>query len=91
MCEQLDKESGFEQPVESWFWPKSEDEAAATEEENEEEEDEECDFEPHEQLQMLTGYLRTEYLYCLWCGTKFDGGEDLGQNCPGDTREAHDD
>ena len=36
----------------------------------EEEEEDECEFEPHEQLHMLTQYLRMWYLYCLWCGTK---------------------
>ena len=56
----------------------------------EEEEEEECEFEPHEQLHMLTQYLRMWYMYCLWCGTKFEDGDDLGANCPGDTRELHD-
>ena len=30
------------------------------------------------------------YLYCLGCGTKFEDADDLSANCPGDTREAHD-
>jgi hypothetical protein len=41
-------------------------------------------------FQFLTTYLRMEYLYCLWCGTKFENADDIGKNCPGDTREIHD-
>ena len=34
--------------------------------------------------------LRMWYLFCLWCGTKFEDRDDLQSNCPGDTRELHD-
>jgi hypothetical protein len=49
------------------------------------------DFEPDEMLSMLTGYLRSEHLYCLWCGITFSDVEDLNSHCPGGTREDHDD
>ena len=48
------------------------------------------EFEPEEMLSMLTGYLRSEHLYCLWCGITFSDPEDLTSNCPGPTREDHD-
>ena len=49
------------------------------------------DFEPDEMLSMLTGYLRSEHLYCFWCGITFSDVEDLNSHCPGGTREDHDD
>lgn len=30
-----------------------------------------------EKLQILTAYLREEYLYCIWCGTAYDGKENF--------------
>ena len=49
------------------------------------------EFEPEEMLSILTGYLRSEHLYCLWCGITFSDVEDLNSNCPGPTRDDHDD
>ncbi len=93
-CQQLDQDQGVAEPAEVWFWPK----APKTSEEEEEggvplqeEEEEEPELEADEQLSILTGYLRREYLYCLWCGCHFSDFEDMSANCPGDDREAHDD
>jgi hypothetical protein len=49
------------------------------------------DFEPDEMLSILTGYLRTEHLYCVWCGITFSDAEDLNGHCPGKGRDDHDD
>merc|ERR1712059_26163 len=60
-------------------------------EEEEEEEEEEELFSPSEKLEMLVTYLRTEHLYCLFCGISYEDTEDMEQNCPGPGREDHDD
>lgn len=48
------------------------------------------EFLPEEQLQMITEYLRSQYLYCLWCGITFSDSKDMCSTCPGFTREDHD-
>ena len=48
------------------------------------------EFLPEEKLQMITEYLRSQYLYCLWCGITFSDLEDMNSSCPGLTREDHD-
>nr|WHI95064.1 G patch domain-containing protein 11 [Pinctada fucata] len=59
--------------------------------EEEEELDEDDDICGVDKLQMLTQYLREQYFYCVWCGTRYDDADDLESNCPGDTSEDHDD
>ena len=65
------------------------------EDENEEEEEnedvDEIEIPPEEMLRIVTEYLRTEYLFCIWCGITFSDIEDLQNACPGKTREDHDD
>ena len=101
VCQQLDLAKNPENgtPVETWFWPEKpverllddEPSSSVVEEQEEDDEDEEgCEFEPHEMLEMLTRYLRGEHVYCIWCGTSFEDEGDLGRNCPGSTREDHD-
>ncbi|KAI8913419.1 hypothetical protein EDD86DRAFT_105214 [Gorgonomyces haynaldii] len=55
-----------------------------------EEEDPFGELEPEEQLVKLVVYLK-EYLYCIWCGTRYDSLEEMEQECPGTTRQDHDD
>merc|ERR1711962_293 len=55
------------------------------------EEEEEVEIPPDEMLKIITEYLRTEYLFCIWCGITFENAEDLNSNCPGNSREDHDD
>ena len=43
-----------------------------------------------EKLAMITCYLCQQYLYCIWCASKFDDIEDMMKNCPGDNADAHD-
>ena len=102
-CRQLDMSKEFTEPVEVWFWPKTiteatesldnENEAQIQEilEENIEEEEEEIEFPPDEMLVVITQYLRTEHLYCIWCGITFNDSEDLQNSCPGNSRDDHDD
>ncbi|KAH0622565.1 hypothetical protein JD844_024970 [Phrynosoma platyrhinos] len=68
-CQQLDMQKGLELPKEIWYWIKPKDEKEDVEEEEEEEEEE---YEESEKLQILTEYLRTEYFYCIWCGTAYE-------------------
>ncbi|XP_066986189.1 G patch domain-containing protein 11 [Macrobrachium rosenbergii] len=90
ICYEMDSKQNITEPEETWFWPIYMQEHE--EEEFEEDEEElDIDFEPQEKLMILTSYLRTQYLYCLWCGTVFDDERDLKQNCPGPTRGDHDD
>jgi len=48
-----------------------------------------CEFLPEEQLNIITEYLRSQYLYCLWCGITFSDNQDMSSNCPGSTRDDH--
>jgi len=54
-------------------------------------EEQQQEIEPEEMLSILTGYLRSEHLYCLWCGITFSDVNDLNSTCPGPTRDDHDD
>lgn len=47
-------------------------------------------LETSEQLQILTSYLRSTHLYCVWCCTEYEDTEDLEKHCPGLTRSDHD-
>ena len=51
----------------------------------------ESDFDSEEMLSIITGYLRTEHIYCVWCGIAFSDLDDLNTNCPGNSRDDHDD
>ncbi|XP_059104317.1 G patch domain-containing protein 11 [Peromyscus eremicus] len=90
-CQQLDTQKNIQVPREAWYWIRPEEE---TEEEEEEEQDEDEytseDLSVLEKLQILTGYLREEHLYCIWCGTAYEDKEDLSSNCPGPTSADHD-
>lgn len=44
-----------------------------------------------EWLMELTIYLRAAHCYCVWCGAQYDSNEELENNCPGRTREEHED
>ena len=105
-CRQLDLAKEFTLPIEPWFWPKNIQESTIVDEEEEgvkireiieaeeaddDEEEEEIEIPSEEMLRILTEYLRTEYLFCVWCGITFSDIEDLNSNCPGNTRESHDD
>ncbi|XP_044597821.1 G patch domain-containing protein 11 isoform X1 [Cotesia glomerata] len=99
VCEQLDTKSGINEPVELWYWPKVEKEKKSDEEnedgdENKDDEDDNEDDDTNEipaaeKLQIINKYLRDKYFYCIWCGTDFNDGDDLADNCPGDTRSDH--
>lgn len=52
-------------------------------------EDASSEFMLEEQLQIINEYLRSQYLYCLWCGITFSDNEDFNSNCPGSTRDDH--
>ena len=91
-CEALDTANGVEAPpeAESWFWPARPKPEGEEDEQESEKQEEELEIEPEDQLKLVTQYLRMEYQYCLWCGTRFKDSDDLNANCPGDTREDHD-
>lgn len=89
VCQQLDSENSVAEPMRSWFW-------YTVEYSNDEDEDdeigleEEDEIEPEEQLAFILDYLRAKYLYCLWCGIKYDSEEDINENCPGTEKDDHD-
>jgi len=99
-CQDLDTTKGIDEPADTWFWPpkpkvkklKSDDEDNE-EDVEEEEEDEEAvnEFTSEEMLEMIIDYLRAEHNYCLFCGIGFTDPEDRDANCPGPTRDDHDD
>lgn len=45
---------------------------------------------PGDRLSLVLAYLREEYTYCLWCGTRYEDYDDLKQHCPGPGEEDHD-
>lgn len=47
------------------------------------------DLPEEEQLLHVTAYLRNQHFYCHWCGIQYDGKEQLEEECPGDSAEAH--
>ncbi|KAF3826503.1 hypothetical protein GH733_009028, partial [Mirounga leonina] len=62
---------------EAWYWLGPEEETEEEEEEEEEKEPDEDEYKSEdlsvlEKLQILTGYLREEHLYCIWCGTAYE-------------------
>ncbi|XP_022657868.1 G patch domain-containing protein 11-like isoform X2 [Varroa jacobsoni] len=89
-CRQMDLENGLMQPENKLFWPPVE----PADDENASSNDDRCgENDLHEDeviLHDLTKYLRIKYFYCVWCGCRYQDGEDL-TDCPGDSREFHDD
>lgn len=96
-CYHLDSEQGLTQPVEDFYWPDSvmlslrpntdsdmgESETSAR-----------CKTpDPPDQLayklRMVSNYLRSQYLYCTWCGIRFESEAELDDECPGDSRSKH--
>ncbi|XP_035216880.1 G patch domain-containing protein 11-like [Stegodyphus dumicola] len=88
VCEQLDIEHDVKEPMRDWFWFSQEEEHESDEDFEEEEEEQELD--PEEQLYFILDYLRSKYLYCLWCGIKYDSSEDMDKHCPGTEKCDHD-
>ncbi|XP_044515511.1 G patch domain-containing protein 11 [Gracilinanus agilis] len=74
-CHHLDTQKDIQVPKEPWYWFMSEEEEQEDEKEKEQEEDEYGSEELSvlEKLQILTKYLREEHLYCIWCGTTYEG------------------
>jgi len=92
-CRELDLKKEFTEPMETWFWPKElRQNKLLGDDEEEEEEEEEAGivFTNGEQLEMVVEYLRTEHIYCVFCGISFYNPDDMGVNCPGPTRDDHD-
>ncbi|CAA0837464.1 D111/G-patch domain-containing protein [Striga hermonthica] len=58
------------------------------EEEKEDEEEEEEEITEEDLLNILLK-LRNEFLYCLFCGCKYDTVEELESNCPGINEDDH--
>ncbi|XP_004616161.2 G patch domain-containing protein 11 isoform X2 [Sorex araneus] len=93
-CQQLDSQKQIQVPKEPWYWLRPEDETEEEEEEEKEQDEDEVqsdELSVLEKLQALTGYLRGEHRYCVWCGTAYESQEDLSSNCPGPSSAAHDD
>jgi hypothetical protein len=95
ICMSLDIENGIERHV---FWPPLEKKAVDHMEEYDTILSDEPIKDPFEEetdasvkLEMLTEYLRSQYFYCIWCGCKYDNADEMRNECPGDTRKAHDD
>jgi hypothetical protein len=42
-----------------------------------------------EKLATILHYLRSEHLYCYFCGTQYDSIEDVVSNCPGPLEDQH--
>ncbi|KAI8899103.1 hypothetical protein BC833DRAFT_619723 [Globomyces pollinis-pini] len=56
-------------------------------------EEEENEFENksiYEQFELVNDYIRSKYYYCIWCGIVYNDNRDLKDNCPGDSRDDHD-
>lgn len=97
VCAHLDARFNIAEPEKSFFWPdsyKKQKDAECDEDSDSSDEDvndEDVLLSAEEQLQILTEYLRSKHLYCVWCGTAYDDTQDLKTNCPGNTADLHDD
>lgn len=91
VCSQLDLAEEIKEPLYNFFWPSHMFPDPEEEEDKEEEEEEKDDeYSPDDRLAMITSYLRRQYCYCIWCASQFNDMEDMIDNCPGDTSNAHD-
>ncbi|KAJ8523507.1 hypothetical protein ONZ45_g10 [Pleurotus djamor] len=43
-----------------------------------------------DRLELVLSYLRKQYLYCFWCGTRFADEAEMDETCPGVDEESHD-
>lgn len=43
-----------------------------------------------DRLDRVLSYLRDQYSYCFWCGTRYGDKGDMDASCPGQDEEAHD-
>jgi hypothetical protein len=87
-CQDLDEKSHCSRNI---FWPVD---MHRVEEETVDEVDNDQEFEHLEeyvQLLAVNEYLRSQYFYCVWCGMNYDDFDLLSSQCPGETREDHDD
>lgn len=41
------------------------------------------------QLGEVLQYLRTQYWYCLYCGTAYENAADMASHCPGPSEADH--
>lgn len=91
-CYQLDVENTIKEPNHRWFWPKATREPleGCLQEDFEDPEENLEHEDTDKKLCEITEYLRLKYLYCIWCGIKYDSMEDIEVSCPGDSKEMHD-
>ncbi|XP_037946230.1 G patch domain-containing protein 11-like [Teleopsis dalmanni] len=95
-CANLDMQSRISQPDIAWFWPECDTEKTDSPEDDVEEtqssasDDEDItQYTVAEKVDLLTSYLRTSYLFCYWCGVRYNDKNDLESNCPGLGRDEH--
>ncbi|KAL5287105.1 GPATCH11 family protein [Megaselia abdita] len=91
VCKSLDETNDNEEPLYKWFWPpvfKDPSEEEDRDDEEKEDEQEEDEYTTPEKFEIIKKYLRDQYCYCFWCGTKYDDEEDL-KNCPGIEEDDH--
>lgn len=88
-CRDLDEKKEFSEPAEAFFWPKIIKPKTEEEEDDDEDEEEEV-FTVSEKIGLLITYLRLEHFYCLYCGISYESEEELTKDCPGPSREDHD-
>ncbi|KAI9574963.1 hypothetical protein HD554DRAFT_2011635 [Boletus coccyginus] len=43
-----------------------------------------------DRLSLVLAYLRDNYAYCFWCGTRYENAGDLEKHCPGPSEDDHD-
>ncbi|KAG8583595.1 hypothetical protein GDO81_008479 [Engystomops pustulosus] len=72
-CLQLDEQKGVGCPREVWYWPPTDSQEDDSETEEDEDEVKEEELSTLHKLQILTSYLRGKHLYCIWCGTAYEG------------------
>jgi hypothetical protein len=49
-----------------------------------------CSQKAKDRLDRVLSYMRDQYAYCFWCGTRYRDKEDMDASCPGQNEEAHD-
>ncbi|ERL94739.1 hypothetical protein D910_12013 [Dendroctonus ponderosae] len=99
ICEELDFRKKVKDPVEEFFWTKETikkrrkigKECLYTDTDSSDEDDEFEQFVTEENLFAIIDYIRSQYLYCLYCAISAIDIEELNENCPGPYRMDHDD
>ncbi|GLV43310.1 uncharacterized protein CBL_14012, partial [Carabus blaptoides fortunei] len=93
MCFVYDDSDLIGKPLYKWFWPDKGSSDSATDSNSDEDEEKKPEILDSLELERrnhcIGEYLREKYLYCQFCQSMFCDDNDMNKNCPGPTKEDH--